>query len=164
MLLNHWNESLSAGMMQALNRIAVIVRRSRNEMTHQLWPYTPRKRTLGQCDYSHAVGGCIFAPSKAGLPLTDLRYITRSLYLKKHLIQGLKSILTVTVQWDSSSMLSQSLWFIQHVHSFTIDVKQHNELFEEGHTWTRSGNSYLSGSWTGKQPVLQPITWQEIPY
>lgn len=32
---------------------------------------------------------------------------------KKHLIQGLESILTVTVLWDNSSMLSQSLWFIQ---------------------------------------------------
>lgn len=70
-------------MMRALNQITVIVRWSGNEMTHHLWPYTPRKRTLGQCDCSHTVGRCIFEPSKAGLPLTDLRYVTESLSLSE---------------------------------------------------------------------------------
>lgn len=108
---------------------------------------------------------CIFALQGRFTINRHALYYRMSFFIwKKHLIQGLESILTVTVQWDSSLMLSQSLWFIQSVHSFRIDVKQYNELFEEGHTWTRSGNSYLSGSWTGKQPVQQPITWQEIPY
>lgn len=48
-------------------------------MTNQLWPYTPRKRTLGQYDYSHTVDQCIFEPSKVSLPLTDLCCITGSL-------------------------------------------------------------------------------------
>lgn len=52
-------------------------------MTHQLWPYTPRKRTLGQCDYSHTVGLDVSLPSKVGLPLTDMRYITGCLSLSE---------------------------------------------------------------------------------
>lgn len=91
--------------MQALNQTMVIVRWSRNEMTHQLWPYTPRKRTLGQFDYTHTIGRCIFEPSEASMPVTDVRCVTGSLpssikknKKKKHLIQGLESILTVTVK------------------------------------------------------------------
>lgn len=73
----------SAGMMQAMNQITVIVRWSGNEMTHHLWPNTPRKRTLGQCDYPHTVARCVFEPSKAGLPLTNLHYATESLSLSE---------------------------------------------------------------------------------
>lgn len=70
-------------------------------------------------------------------------------------------------QWRYCEIIPQC--YLSHcglisVHSFRIHVIHYNELSEEGHTWTRSGNSYLSGSWTGKQPVLRLITRQEIPY
>lgn len=67
-------------------------------MTNPLWPYTPKKRTLGQYDYSHTVDQCVFEPSKVSLPLTDLCCITGSLPSSKkppHLIQGLDLILKV---------------------------------------------------------------------
>lgn len=166
MLHNHWNESLSTGLMQVLNQIMVIVLRSRNEMTHQLWLYTPRKRTLGQYDYWHTVGQRIFEPSKGSLLLTDLRCITGSLPSSNKNPTSFKAW-SQYWQWQYSEIIPQCYLsrcglFSMSVHSSRIHVIQYNELGEEGHTWAHSGNSYLSGSWTGKQPVLRPLTRYKI--
>lgn len=91
----------------------LIVLWSRHEMTHHLWPYTPRKRTLGQCDYWHTVGQCIFEPSTVSLTLTGVNHFTGCLKNTSFM-----AILRVTVQEDKSSMLSQSLWFIQNERTF----------------------------------------------
>lgn len=70
-----------------------------------------------------------------------------------------------TGQQDRSSMLSQSLEFIQCVHILLGDM-QHGtiNLLRKATPEHVQEAAIFPGSWTGKQPVLQPIARKEFPY
>lgn len=126
---------------------------SRHEMTHQPELYTPRKRTLGPCDEWHTVGRYNFELYTVSLILTGQCWNTETLLLFKKIPVSRSSVNIdndITVREFHRYLFSSGLFITCR---FLVNSAQHNKLFKEGHTWPCSGNSYLSGSWSWKQPV-----------